>query len=200
VPDTPASGSGGSKNSLGFLARKIGPVPIWLIGVALVAAWYWYEHYGPGASTNSQSASADQVDPETGESYASELAAAQQQISDLQSAQAPGSATGSSSPVQYATEAQVQQADKTAVSAADNAEKQAAINRSQTRSIRQLRGKTTNKPAPKKAAPAKPETKPATGKPATKPAAKPAAVTRRPARASTAAGSPASATSRWRAK
>ena len=38
------------KSGFGFLTRKIGPVPIWLIAVGLVGAYYWYKHYGPGAT------------------------------------------------------------------------------------------------------------------------------------------------------
>lgn len=47
MADTPAPA--GKTSSFGFLGRKIGPVPIWLIGVAAVGAYYWYRHYGPGA-------------------------------------------------------------------------------------------------------------------------------------------------------
>jgi hypothetical protein len=52
VADTSTSG----KN---WLTRKIGPVPVWLIAVALLAAWYWYEHYGPGATTAATTAATD---------------------------------------------------------------------------------------------------------------------------------------------
>jgi hypothetical protein len=55
VADTTSSG----KN---WLTRKIGPVPIWLIALALLAAWYWYEHYGPGATTAAAGTDAGEVD------------------------------------------------------------------------------------------------------------------------------------------
>ena len=46
MADAPGAPAAGSK--MGFLGRKIGPVPIWLIAVAAVGAYYWYTHYGPG--------------------------------------------------------------------------------------------------------------------------------------------------------
>lgn len=45
TPEPPA----GKKSSLGFLGRKIGPVPIWVIAVGAVGAYFWYTHYGPGS-------------------------------------------------------------------------------------------------------------------------------------------------------
>ncbi len=33
---------------MGFLGRKIGPVPIWVIGLVAVGGYYWYTHFGPG--------------------------------------------------------------------------------------------------------------------------------------------------------
>lgn len=39
-----------ARSSFGFLTRKIGPVPIWVIAAGIVGAWYWYTHYGPGAA------------------------------------------------------------------------------------------------------------------------------------------------------
>lgn len=41
------SGSHGDK--FGFLTRKVGPLPIWVYGVIIIGAYYWYTHYGPGA-------------------------------------------------------------------------------------------------------------------------------------------------------
>jgi hypothetical protein len=49
-PAAPATSSSGKGGSFGFLARRIGPVPIWLIAVALLGLWWWYENYGPGAT------------------------------------------------------------------------------------------------------------------------------------------------------
>jgi hypothetical protein len=46
MPDAPAKPAAGSK--MGFLSRKIGPVPIWVIGLVAVGGYYWYTHYGPG--------------------------------------------------------------------------------------------------------------------------------------------------------
>lgn len=46
MADAPAT----SKSSFGFLGRKLGPVPIWLIGLVAVGGYYWYTHYGPGAT------------------------------------------------------------------------------------------------------------------------------------------------------
>jgi outer membrane biosynthesis protein TonB len=99
VPDTPAATTSG-KSSLGFLGRKIGPVPVWLIAVAAVAAWYWYQNYGPGKASSSTD-STEAIDPQTNVPYAEELGEAQQQITDLESAQPYGS--GSSSPPEYGT-------------------------------------------------------------------------------------------------
>lgn len=47
-PSTPSEG--GSKSSFGFLTRKVGPAPVWLWGAAAFGVYYWYTHYGPGAS------------------------------------------------------------------------------------------------------------------------------------------------------
>ena len=38
------------------LTRKIGPLPVWAYGVIAVGAYYWYTHYGPGASKQQQPA------------------------------------------------------------------------------------------------------------------------------------------------
>lgn len=92
MADTP-DGAGKGKGTFGFLGRHIGPVPVWLIALGLVAVYYWYTHYGPGAS--SSTTASDQIDPVTGASYASELGAAQQQLSDLQSQQYGGAGAGS---------------------------------------------------------------------------------------------------------
>jgi hypothetical protein len=49
------NGNGGNGNgghdsaTFGFLTRKLGPLPVWAWGAIIVAAYYWYTHYGPGA-------------------------------------------------------------------------------------------------------------------------------------------------------
>lgn len=45
----PKPSSGEKSSSMGFLGKKIGPVPIWLIGLGIFGVYYWYTHYGPGA-------------------------------------------------------------------------------------------------------------------------------------------------------
>lgn len=70
------SGSGEKKSAFGFLGKKIGPVPIWVIAVVLVAGYYWYENYGPGAQKKAQQQLAEQQVA---------LAAANQEIADLRS-------------------------------------------------------------------------------------------------------------------
>lgn len=55
MADTPAAEPKG-KSSFGFLTRKIGPVPIWVIAVGIVGAYYWYTHYGPGAAKKAAAA------------------------------------------------------------------------------------------------------------------------------------------------
>lgn len=86
-----------SGDSLGFLKRKIGPVPIWVICVGVVAAYYWYMHYGPGAQKKAQeTANAAAIDPATGQTYASELANEQDELNALQSTAGTTSGGGSS--------------------------------------------------------------------------------------------------------
>lgn len=46
-----SSSSGGS--SFGFLTRKLGPLPVWAYAAIAVGGYYWYTHYGPGASSSS---------------------------------------------------------------------------------------------------------------------------------------------------
>ena len=50
---TPRATSG---EQFGFLVRKIGPLPVWAWGVIAVGIYYWYTHYGPGASSAASSA------------------------------------------------------------------------------------------------------------------------------------------------
>lgn len=52
MPDNPPA----KKSTFGFLAKKIGPVPVWVIIAAAVAIWYWYFHYGPGAKAKAATA------------------------------------------------------------------------------------------------------------------------------------------------
>lgn len=55
MPDTgsSSSGRGGTATARGggpWFTRKIGPLPAWGWGAAAVGVYYWYTHYGPGAS------------------------------------------------------------------------------------------------------------------------------------------------------
>jgi hypothetical protein len=52
----PAKASGGSP--FGFLGRKLGPLPVWAYALIAVGGYYWYTHYGPGASSSSAQQSA----------------------------------------------------------------------------------------------------------------------------------------------
>ena len=69
MADAPAPTA--SKGAAGFLTRKVGPFPVWLWAAAAVGIYYWYTHYGPGASSASSAAQA--IDPATGVPYAEEL-------------------------------------------------------------------------------------------------------------------------------
>lgn len=44
-PATRAKSSG----TFGFLARKLGPFPIWVWALIGFGLYYWYTHFGPGA-------------------------------------------------------------------------------------------------------------------------------------------------------
>lgn len=62
MPDTGGSSSGrtGTASAKGggtWITRKIGPLPVWAYGVIAVGAYYWYTHYGPGASKSAASSS-----------------------------------------------------------------------------------------------------------------------------------------------
>lgn len=37
--------------SFGFMTHKVGPLPVWMWGVLIAGAYYWYTHFGPGASS-----------------------------------------------------------------------------------------------------------------------------------------------------
>jgi len=53
MPDTgSSSGAATAKRGAGgaWFTRKIGPLPAWGWGAVAVGAYYWYTHYGPGAS------------------------------------------------------------------------------------------------------------------------------------------------------
>ena len=92
MADAPATTS---KSNFGFLTKKIGPAPVWVYALIAVGIWYWYTHYGPGKAAGSN-ASATAVDPSTGVSYAEELAAANQEVADLQGAAGPGAGSSPS--------------------------------------------------------------------------------------------------------
>jgi hypothetical protein len=62
VADTSPGSPGSSSSGFGFLGRKIGPVPIWLIALVLLGIWYWYENYGPGATSSSSADTAPESD------------------------------------------------------------------------------------------------------------------------------------------
>lgn len=74
----------GHKFDAGFLKQKVGPLPLWVWLAAGLAVWYFLNR-----QQNSQATSAVDpgLDPATGETYASELGAATQQLSDLQGGQ-----------------------------------------------------------------------------------------------------------------
>lgn len=46
APEKPASSGG----TFGFLTKKLGPVPVWLWALLAFGIYYWYTHFGPGAS------------------------------------------------------------------------------------------------------------------------------------------------------
>ena len=50
MADTPEPSSS-SGDTFGFLTKKVGPLPVWAWGVIAVGIYYWYTHYGPGASS-----------------------------------------------------------------------------------------------------------------------------------------------------
>jgi len=76
----PAAPAGGHKSQFGFLARKIGPVPIWLIGVVIAGGIYWYFHYGPGAT---KAAAAAQTSTGKANADEAEIIRLQQEVDDL---------------------------------------------------------------------------------------------------------------------
>lgn len=47
MADQPDTGSG---SNFGFLTKKVGPLPVWMYGLIIVGAYYWYMHFGPGAN------------------------------------------------------------------------------------------------------------------------------------------------------
>lgn len=46
------------KSQFGFLTRKVGPLPVWGWAAIAVGGYYWYTHYGPGASKAAAAAAA----------------------------------------------------------------------------------------------------------------------------------------------
>jgi hypothetical protein len=91
VPDA----GGGSKDSFGFLGRKLGPAPVWLWAALAVGAYYLYTKYKGGSSAAASGAQA--IDPATGVTYAQEISDAQDQITQLQ-AQLNAQAQGQTAP------------------------------------------------------------------------------------------------------
>ena len=77
-----------------FLKQKIGPLPLWVWLVVAAAIW-WYFTRGSSSLTGSSSTTdtTGAVDPITGESYAQELGAAEDQLS-TQAAGQTGTAGG----------------------------------------------------------------------------------------------------------
>lgn len=51
-----AEGDSGSGSNFGFLTHKVGPLPVWMWAAIAVAGYYWYTHYGPGASKQASAA------------------------------------------------------------------------------------------------------------------------------------------------
>jgi hypothetical protein len=49
MADAPAAAPAKSGSTFGFLGKKVfGKIPVWVIAVAGVGAYYWYTKYGPG--------------------------------------------------------------------------------------------------------------------------------------------------------
>jgi hypothetical protein len=76
-PEAPSGEKSGSP--FGFLGHKLfGKVPVWVVAVAAVGAYYWYTRYGPGKKTGAQGQSGTDpagntgtIDPATGFVYGS---------------------------------------------------------------------------------------------------------------------------------
>jgi hypothetical protein len=61
VADAPPATAKASGSTFGFLGKKVfGKIPVWVIAVAGVGAYYWYTKYGPGKKN---AAGAMQTDP-----------------------------------------------------------------------------------------------------------------------------------------
>jgi hypothetical protein len=77
-PEPPASGDKGG-SPFGFLGHKLfGKIPVWVVAVAAVGAYYWYTKYGPGKKTGAQgqtgtdpAGNTGTIDPATGFVYGS---------------------------------------------------------------------------------------------------------------------------------
>ena len=77
--EPPAGGEGKSGSAFGFLGHKVfGKVPVWVIAVAAVGAYYWYTRYGPGKKSSAQgtqgtdpAGNTGTIDPATGFVYGS---------------------------------------------------------------------------------------------------------------------------------
>lgn len=60
-PTPPAASSGRGKGTFGFLARKVGPLPVWAWAGIGVGGYYWYTRYGPGSKKTAAPATAPQA-------------------------------------------------------------------------------------------------------------------------------------------
>ena len=61
-PEAPSGGGEKSGSPFGFLGHKLfGKVPVWVVAVAAVGAYYWYTKYGPGKKA--AGAAGNQTDP-----------------------------------------------------------------------------------------------------------------------------------------
>jgi len=52
----------GAHKTFGFLTRKLGPLPVWAYALVAVGVYYWYTHYGPGATASQAAAASQPVD------------------------------------------------------------------------------------------------------------------------------------------
>ena len=75
----PPSGGEKSGSPFGFLGHKLfGKIPVWVVAVAAVGAYYWYTKYGPGKKSAAQgqtgtdpAGNTGTIDPATGFVYGS---------------------------------------------------------------------------------------------------------------------------------
>jgi Fibronectin type III domain len=101
-PGTQQRGGGFSE----VLTRKIGPLPVWVWGIAAAGAWWAYNKYKTPASQAGGMTGATAppgIDPQTGASYAEEYGAAQLQVDQLSHQQAYQPHSSSAASVAAAT-------------------------------------------------------------------------------------------------